>query len=87
MFAINIDPSEDTAVLPMFKNGKYSYPALRVPEPGWAGEMYDIHSAPQYMLIDGHGRLVLKLDFDTEEKRTISEREIKSLLKAKASPE
>jgi hypothetical protein len=65
MFAINIEPSEDTAVLPMFKNGKYSYPALRVPEPGWAGEMYDIHGAPQYMLIDGSGRLVLKLDFDT----------------------
>jgi hypothetical protein len=80
MFAINISPSEDTAVPGMFKNGRYSYPALRVPEQGWAGEMYNIHSAPQNYLIDGSGRLILELAFDTEEERAISERAIDGLM-------
>lgn len=80
MYAVNINPSENADVLPLFKNGKYPYPALRVPHEQWASETYDIQSAPQNILIDAAGRLVLRLEFGTPEECAISEQEIESLL-------
>ena len=76
LLAVNIEPTEDKAVLPLFKNLKVNFIPLQSPRAGWSDTTYEVGSAPINMLVDKEGRLVLKPELDTSYKQELLERSI-----------
>jgi thiol-disulfide isomerase/thioredoxin/Tfp pilus assembly protein PilF len=76
LLAVNIEPTEDDAVLPLFKNLKVNFIPLQSPTAGWADTVFDIHAAPVNMLVDKEGRLVLKPELDSSYQKELLERSI-----------
>lgn len=81
LLAVNIEPTEDQAVLPLFKNLKVNFIPLQSPRAGWSDTTYEVSSAPINMLVDKEGRLVLKPELDTSYQQELLERSIAELLK------
>jgi len=80
ILALNIETTEDSAVLSLFKNLKLSFIPLQSPTAGWADVTFDIKSAPVNMLIDQEGRLLFKPELDSTYQRKDLERSIGELL-------
>jgi thiol-disulfide isomerase/thioredoxin/Tfp pilus assembly protein PilF len=80
LLAVNIEPTEDDAVLPLFKNLKVNFIPLKSPVAGWADTVFDVHAAPVNMLVDKEGRLVLKPELDSSYQQELLERSIPELL-------
>ena len=79
LLAVNIETTEDEAVLPLFKNLKVDFIPLKSPIAGWADTTFDVHAAPVNMLVDKEGRLVLKPELDSTYQQKLLERAIPEL--------
>lgn len=81
LLAVNIEPTEDKAVLPLFKNLKVNFIPLQSPRAGWSDTTYEVSSAPVNMLVDKEGRVVLKPELDSSYRQERLEQSIAELLK------
>jgi thiol-disulfide isomerase/thioredoxin len=80
LLAVNIEPTEDDAVIPLFKNLGANFIPLKSPVAGWADTAFDVQSAPVNMLVDKEGRLVLKPELDSSYQQKLLEKSIQELL-------
>lgn len=80
LLAVNIETTEDDAVLPLFKNLKVNFIPLKSPVAGWADTAFDVQAAPVNMLVDKEGRLVLKPELDSSYQQRLLEKSIAELL-------
>lgn len=79
LLAVNIETTEDEAVIPLFRNLKVNFIPLKSPTAGWADTTFDVHAAPVNMLVDKEGRLVLKPELDTTYQKDQLDRAIPEL--------
>jgi thiol-disulfide isomerase/thioredoxin/Tfp pilus assembly protein PilF len=86
ILAVNIEPTEDTAVLPLFKNLRVDFIPLKSPTGGWAEVTFDIHAAPVNMLIDQGGRLVFKPELGSSYAQKDLEHSISELVALDPTP-